>query len=160
MRRRAAPLFPERTTNMPNKNLMTVIGYLGRDPEERIFNDGGRIATFSVATSNDYRDKSGEWVQKPPTWHNVTVQAESLVDAVLSGLTKGDPVHVEGKARERTYTDSKTGEEKVFRDILAFYVAKPIYTKKENGGSGARRDTDDAYANRPPEKDIQFFDPF
>ena len=142
---------------MPNKNLMTVIGYLGRDPEERIFNDGGRIATFSVATSNDYRDKgTGEWVQKPPTWHNVTVQAESLVDAVLTGLAKGDPVHVEGKARERTYTDSKTGEEKVFRDILAFYVAKPIYTKKENGGSGARRDTDDAYANRPPEEDIQF----
>lgn len=40
--------------------------------------------------------------------------------------------------------------------ILAFYVAKPIYTKKENDYSGARRDTDDAYANRPPEEDIQF----
>ena len=55
---------------MPNRNVVEIMGHLGRDPEVRALSNGAEVTSFSIATSNDYKDKSGEWVKKDATWWN------------------------------------------------------------------------------------------
>ncbi|MCK9326610.1 MAG: single-stranded DNA-binding protein, partial [Bacteroidales bacterium] len=56
---------------MPNRNQCEVMGHLGKDPETRTLQNGQTVTSFSIATSNDYKDKSsGEWQKKDATWWN------------------------------------------------------------------------------------------
>ena len=87
---------------MSSLNQMTLIGNLGKDPEIRTFQNGNRVASFSVATTETWKDKAtGEKKQKTE-WHNVSVFGNS-VNFIEKYLKKGMQVFVQGKLETQEY---------------------------------------------------------
>lgn len=97
-------------------NKVILIGNLGKDPEIRRFDNGGAVAKFSVATTDSYKDKEGNW-QDQTEWHDVVVWRD-LADRVEKQLKKGFKVYVEGKLTHRKYTDAN-GVDKYLTEVVA-----------------------------------------
>jgi len=98
-------------------NKVELIGNLGKDPEIRSFQNGGRVAHFSIATSESWKDKaSGEW-QERTEWHRVSLMSDGLVTIAEKYLKKGSKVYIEGKLETRKWTD-KEGQEKYTTEIV------------------------------------------
>ena len=93
-----------------------LIGRLGADPEVRDTKTGGRFATFSLATSERWKDKSGEQ-QERTEWNRVVVFQEGLIPVIEQYVTKGSNVFVEGKLQTRKYED-KDGVEKYTTEVV------------------------------------------
>src|SRR5688572_26967339 len=87
------------------RNKVQLIGRLGQDPEIIIFADGNKMAKFSLATDDSYKDKDGKKVERTD-WHNVVVK-NSLVKIVEEYVTKGKEIAVEGKLTTRTWEDKE-----------------------------------------------------
>lgn len=97
-------------------NKVTLIGHLGQDPEVRRLENGTPVGRFSVATSESYKDATGE-LKTDTEWHNVVVWRQ-LAELAERLLKKGTLVYVEGKITYRKYTD-KNGLERTVTDIVA-----------------------------------------
>ena len=97
------------------RNKVQLIGRLGQDPEIITFNDGNKMAKFSMATDDSYKDKDGNKVERA-YWHNVIVKG-GLVNVVESYVTKGQEVAIEGKLTNRSYND-KEGNTRYTTEIL------------------------------------------
>lgn len=110
-------------------NKVTLIGHLGQDPELNHLESGTAVGRFSLATSETYKDASGE-PQTNTEWHNVVVwrQQAEIAEKLLK---KGSLVYVEGKISYRKYTD-KNGIEKTVTDIVCNTFR--IMGKKDGGG--------------------------
>lgn len=101
---------------MPSKNAVSLIGYLGKDPE---FSDNNSVqsARLTLATSEKWKDKnSGEWKEKTE-WHNISIFGNQAVYA-SKYLSKGSLVAIEGSLKTDKYTD-KNGIERYATKILA-----------------------------------------
>lgn len=99
-------------------NKVILIGNLGGDPEVRTLETANVVGRFSVATNENYKDKSGEW-QTLTEWHTVVVWNKLAIKAEKS-LKKGTPVFVEGKISTRSWTD-KDGNNRKTTEIVASY---------------------------------------
>ena len=87
------------------RNKVQLIGNLGQNPEVKELNGGKKVAKFSLATNETYRNKAGEKVTDTQ-WHNLTVWGKTA-DIVEKYLKKGSEVAVEGKLLNRNYTDKE-----------------------------------------------------
>ena len=96
------------------KNKVQLIGNLGQNPEIKTLDGGKKMAKFSLATSEVYRNAQGEKV-KETQWHNIVVWGK-VAEIVERYLTKGSEVAVEGKLTNRTYND-KDGNKKYFTEV-------------------------------------------
>lgn len=99
-------------------NRVTLIGNLGRDPEVRRLENGAVVAKFSVATSENYKDSTGNWQEKTE-WHNVVVW-RLLAEKAENSLKKGSMVYVEGKLSTRKW-DDKDGKTNYTTDVIGNY---------------------------------------
>lgn len=97
-------------------NKVTLVGNLGRDPEIRHTTNGQKIAHISVATSETWKDKSGER-QERTEWHRVVVFNANLADFTEKYLKKGSKVYVEGALQTRKFTD-QSGQEKYSTEVV------------------------------------------
>lgn len=88
------------------KNLCVLIGHLGGNPSRKTFPDGGMVAEFSLATSDRYKDRSGE-VQKITDWHKVKVWGK-LAQVVVDYCKKGQLVMISGKIKTQKYDNNGT----------------------------------------------------
>ena len=129
---------------MASLNSVTLIGLLGRDPEE-VHAGQSSFARLSVATDDGYRDQNGQKVERT-TWHSVTCGGKTA-DFVLKYLHKGDMVMVEGKVLSRKY-QTKDG-----MGIKAFYVqaqrVESLGSHKQQGldqGNAQPRQSQQGYA--------------
>lgn len=98
-------------------NKVILVGHLGRNPEVKSFDNGGKLANFSMATKEIWKDAKGER-QEQTEWHYVVVRKSSSLTFTEQYLKKGMLVYVEGKLRSRSYK-SKTGEERTILEVLA-----------------------------------------
>lgn len=96
-------------------NKIHLIGNVGKDPETRQLENGTSVGRFSLATSEIYKDKDGNW-QQTTEWHNIVVWKEQAERAQAT-IKKGSMVYVEGKVSYRKYND-KDGVEKSVTDIV------------------------------------------
>jgi single-strand DNA-binding protein len=96
------------------KNKVQLIGNLGQNPEIKTLDGGKKLAKFSLATSEIYRNAQGEKV-KETQWHNLVAWGK-VAEIVEKYLTKGSEVAVEGKPTNRTYND-KDGNKKYFTEV-------------------------------------------
>ena len=96
------------------KNKVQLIGNLGQNPEVKELGGGKKLAKFSLATNETYRNKAGEKVTDTQ-WHNLTVWGKTA-DIVEKYLKKGSEVAVEGKLLNRNYTD-KDGVKRYVTEI-------------------------------------------
>lgn len=99
-------------------NKVHLIGRLGADPEARTTNTGNNVCTLSVATSERFKSKDGEW-QKRTEWHKVVLWNQQA-DFATAYLTKGRLVYVEGKIQTRAW--EKDGEKRYATEIVAHHV--------------------------------------
>ncbi len=109
-------------------NKVILIGNLGKDPEVRRLESGVAVATFSMATSENYKDKSGEW-QSTTEWHNIVVW-RNMAERAESQLKKGSMIYIEGKLTHRSY-DDKDGNKRYITEVVGNYFRN--LTKREEG---------------------------
>jgi single-strand DNA-binding protein len=98
-------------------NKVILVGNLGRDPEIRTFQNGGRVASFSIATSESWKDKATGERKEKTEWHRISVLNENLVGVVERFLKKGSKVYVEGQLETRKWTD-QSGQEKFSTEVV------------------------------------------
>ena len=98
------------------RNKVQLIGRLGQDPEIITFEDGNKLAKFSLATDDSYKDKSGNKVERT-YWHSVVVK-NGLVKVVEDYVTKGKEIAIEGKLTNRSW-DDKDGNKHYVTEIVA-----------------------------------------
>ena len=96
-------------------NKVILIGYLGRDPEVRCMHNGDAVCNFSIATSESWKDQSGQR-QERTEWHAITLYRK-LAEIAGQYLKKGSLVCIEGKIQSRKYTD-KQGRERTAYEII------------------------------------------
>jgi single-strand DNA-binding protein len=101
---------------MSSLNKVLLIGHLGKDPEVRYTPDGSPVATFSLATSENWTDKNGSR-QEHTEWHNV-VAWNKLADLCKKYLTKGRQVYIEGRIRSRDWQD-RDGNKRRTTEVIA-----------------------------------------
>lgn len=97
------------------RNSATLIGRVGLEPKIVNFDNGNRIATFSLATDDSYKNKEGEKVENTQ-WHNIVVR-NGLVKVVEGYVKKGQEICVEGKITTRTW-DDKEGKKHYTTEIM------------------------------------------
>ena len=102
-------------------NKVTLIGRLGGDPELRTLESGVSVARFSLATSDSYKDKDGNW-QEVTEWHNINLWRDSA-ERAAKNLKKGVLCYIEGKLTYRKYTD-REGVERMGVAIEATYFRR------------------------------------
>lgn len=96
------------------RNKVQLIGHLGNDPEIVNLESGTKLAKFSIATNESYKNAQGEKVEDTQ-WHNIVAWGKTA-EIVESYLTKGKEVAIEGKLTSRSY-ETKTGEKRYITEI-------------------------------------------
>jgi len=112
-------------------NKVIIVGNLGRDPEVRHLESGAKVATFSVATNENYKDKNDEW-QTRTEWHNI-VAWRYLAESAERSLKKGGLCYIEGKLTHRKYQD-KEGNDKYISEVVA-NVLRSLERRESSGSS-------------------------
>jgi single-strand DNA-binding protein len=105
-----------KTTFMAGINKVILIGNLGKDPEVRALEGGAKVASFSLATTESYKNKEGQKVDSTE-WHNIVVW-RGLAEVAEKYLKKGSQIYLEGKIRTRTW-DDKDGNKRYTTEIIA-----------------------------------------
>ncbi len=112
-------------------NKVILLGNLGRDPEVRYMPNGEAVANFSIATTEQWKDKNGER-QSRTEWHNITMYRR-LAEIAGQYLKKGSQVYIEGRIQSRKYT-GKDGVERTAYEIMASEM-KMVGSRGDNSGS-------------------------
>ena len=94
-----------------------LLGNLGRDPEVRNFPNGGKVANFSIATSENWKDRNTGERRERTEWHNVSITNEALVRVAEQYLKKGSKVYVEGQLETRKWQD-QTGNDRYTTEVV------------------------------------------
>lgn len=102
---------------MAGVNKVILIGNVGKDPEIRYFKDGNGVAVFSLATSENWKDKSGE-KQERTEWHNVEVFGKTA-EVIRDYVTKGKPLYIEGQIRTEEWEDKDGNKRKTTKIRVA-----------------------------------------
>lgn len=128
-------------------NKVQLIGNLGKDPELRYTTSGVAVATFSLATSDSWKDQDGN-LQERTEWHNI-VAWRKLAEICGEWLKKGKKVYIEGRIQTRSYDDKNTGQKRYITEIVADNLIML------DGGGGGRQASSDqsssaASAAEPP----------
>ena len=119
-------------------NKVILVGNLGRDPEVRTMQNGGKVCNISVATSERWRDKNSGEMQEKTEWHRVVIFDEKLVDVAERFLQKGRKVFLEGQLQTRKWTD-QSGQEKYSTEVVLQRFRGQLVlldSRSEGGGAG------------------------
>ncbi len=116
---------------MAGLNKVILVGNLGKDPEIRTFENGTKVAQFSMATTESYKDKEGNW-QDQTEWHNIVLW-RYLAEKAESSFKKGSKIYLEGKIRSRSWQDKDNNT----RYITEIVGDKVLLLDKREGGNYA-----------------------
>ena len=128
---------------MASVNKVILVGNLGRDPDMRYLPSGEAVANLAIATTDKYKDKSGQMVEQTE-WHRVSFFGRTA-EVCGQYLKKGGQVYVEGSIRTRKYTD-KEGVEKYATEIRG----DRMQMLGSKGGGGMANMDDGGYDQSPP----------
>jgi single-strand DNA-binding protein len=131
-------------------NKVILVGNLGRDPEVRTMQQsGGRVVTFSVATSESWTDRNSGERKEKTQWHRVAIYNEKLGEIAEKYLRKGSKVYLEGSLESRKYTDKDGNEREIFEVVIGRFRGELTLLDGRGGGAGAE-DESGGYAPRQP----------
>ena len=118
-------------------NKVILIGNLGKDPEVRQMQSGGKVCNLSIATSESWTDKQSGERREKTEWHRVVVFNERLAEVAEKYLAKGRKVYVEGQLQTRKWTDQQ-GQDHYATEIVlsAFNSQLQILDKAPDGPAG------------------------
>jgi len=117
-------------------NKVILIGNLGRDPEVRTFQNGGRVCNLAVATSEQWRDRDSGERREKTEWHRVAIFSEPLVRVAEQYLRKGSKVYLEGQLETRKW-QTQEGEDRYTTEVvLRPYRSELTMLDSRGGGEG------------------------
>jgi len=123
---------------MSSLNKVQLIGNLGADPEIRHTNDGRPIANFSIATSDQWKDKSTGEKRERTEWHRCVCFNEALSKIIERYVGKGDKIYVEGQLQTRKWEDQDGVTRYSTEVVLQGFDCKMVMLGNAGGG---RRDS-------------------
>lgn len=139
---------------MASVNKVIILGNLGRDPETRHMGNGDAVASFSIATTEKWKDKQGEKMEKTE-WHNVVFFGRTA-EVAAQYLKKGSQCYVEGRLQTDKYTD-KEGNEKYTTKIIGERL-QLLGSGGKSEGRGQTEQRSRSSAPAPQQKQIDDFD--
>ncbi len=98
-------------------NKVIIVGNLGRDPEVRQFNNGGKVCNLRIATSENWKDKNTGERREKTEWHSVAIFSEGIIRVAEQYLRKGSTVYVEGQLQTRKWQD-QNGQDRYSTEIV------------------------------------------
>ncbi|MGB9081424.1 MAG: single-stranded DNA-binding protein [Desulfuromonadaceae bacterium] len=141
---------------MASLNKVMLIGNLGKDPEVRFTASGQAVASFSLATSEKFKGKSGE-MEERTEWHNITLWGK-LAEIAGEYLSKGKTVYIEGRLQTRKWQD-KSGNDRYTTDIVGdkMQMLSPKGERSGGDSSSAPKSGGSSYEEPPfQDDDIPF----
>jgi single-strand DNA-binding protein len=122
---------------MAGVNKVILLGRLGRDPEVRNFQNGGRVVNLRLATSERYKDREGN-PQERTEWHSVAIFNEKLGEVAEKYLRKGSEVYIEGQLETRKWQD-QSGQDRYTTEIVLrqFRGELQLVGGRAGGGGGS-----------------------
>ncbi len=128
-------------------NKAILIGNLGRDPQVRRMPSGESVCSFSVATTESWRDKASGERRDRTEWHNVVIFNENLAKIAEQYLKKGSKVYIEGQIQNRKYTDKDGAEKYISEVVLQRFRGELTLLDSRGGGGGdfAGREESDSF---------------
>lgn len=118
-------------------NRATLIGRLGQDPEIRTNGKGAKFATFTLATSESWKDKQTGEKKEQTDWHRIIVSSEGLAEICEKYLRKGTQILAEGRIRTRKYTGQDGVERYVTEIVLGGYSSTLQILERKEGAATA-----------------------
>lgn len=117
-----------------NINKVILVGNIGKDPEIRTTQDGSKIASFSLATTESWTEKDSGQKATRTEWHRVVVFNQNLADLVEKYVSKGTKLYVEGQLQTRKWTDAQGVERYTTEIVLSrFRGEMVIFDGKSDG---------------------------
>ena len=116
-------------------NKVILVGFVGKEPETRAFQDGSGVTNFSLATSEKYKDKSGEW-KEVTEWHRIACFGK-LSEIANKFVNKGSQVYIEGKISTRKWKDAQNVEKfstEIKCDVLQLLGSKAAQEPPKDRG--------------------------
>ena len=125
-------------------NKVIIVGNLGRDPEVRSFQNGGKVVNLRIATSETWRDKQSGERKERTEWHSVAIFSEPLAKIAEQYLKKGSKVYIEGSLETRKWQD-QSGQDKYTTEVVLrpYSGSLTLLDGREGGGSGGGGGYDD-----------------
>lgn len=118
-------------------NKVIIIGNLGRDPEVRTFQNGGKVCNLRVATSEAWKDKQSGERKERTEWHSVAIMSEPLVRIAEQYLRKGSKVYLEGQLETRKWQDQSGQDRYSTEVVLRPYKGElTLLDGRDNSGGG------------------------
>lgn len=128
-------------------NRVVLVGRVGQDPEIRYLDNNVAVGKFSLATTERYRDKEGNWVDAPTEWHDIVVW-RNLAERAKNEVKKGKLVYIEGKISYRRWED-KDGNPRKSTDIVARQF-RAFEAPRSSGNNFPTLDNDPKKSPTPP----------
>ncbi len=127
---------------MAGVNKVILVGNLGKDPVVRATNDGSKIVSFSLATSETWRDKASGERKEKTEWHNIVIFNENVGKIAEQYLRKGSKVFVEGQMQTRKWTDKDNQEKYTTEVVIGRFKGELtlLDSRGESGGSSGGGD--------------------
>jgi single-strand DNA-binding protein len=125
-------------------NKVILIGNVGKDPEIRTFGNGGKVANFSIATSEQWKDKQGQRQEKTE-WHNIAVFSDGLVGVIERYVKKGSKLYIEGKLQTRKWQDRDGNDKYTTEVVLQGYGGTLTMLDSANSSGGGGRSSGGGY---------------
>lgn len=119
-------------------NKVILIGNLGRDPEVRSFQNGGKVCNLTIATSENWRDKQSGERKERTEWHRVAIFSEGLVRIAEQYLRKGSKVYIEGQLETRKWQDQSGADRYTTEVVLRNFgsTLTMLDGRNDNAGGG------------------------
>ncbi|SHF18899.1 single-strand binding protein [Litoreibacter ascidiaceicola] len=117
-------------------NKVILIGNLGRDPEVRTFQNGGKVCNLRIATSETWKDKNTGERREKTEWHSVAIFQEGLVRIAEQYLKKGSKVYIEGALQTRKWQDQSGADKYSTEVVLQGYGGTLTMLDGPSGGGG------------------------
>ncbi|MEI4470490.1 single-stranded DNA-binding protein [Frigidibacter sp. MR17.24] len=118
-------------------NKVIIVGNLGRDPEVRSFQNGGKVCNLRIATSETWRDRNSGERKERTEWHSVAIFSEPLAKIAEQYLRKGSKVYIEGQLETRKWQDQSGQDRYTTEIVLRPYRGElTLLDGRDGGGSG------------------------
>jgi single-strand DNA-binding protein len=119
-------------------NKVILIGNVGKDPEIRTFGNGGKVANFSIATSETWKDRNSGERKEKTEWHNIAVFNDGLVGVIERYVKKGSKLYIEGKLQTRKWQDRDGNDKYTTEVVLQGYGGTLTMLDSRDGQGGGR----------------------
>ena len=117
-------------------NKVILVGNLGRDPETRTFQNGGKVCNLRIATSENWKDRNTGERRERTEWHSVAIFSEPLARVAEQYLKKGSKVYVEGQLETRKWQDQSGNDRYSTEVVLRPYRSELTILDSRGGGGG------------------------